>query len=97
MGLQPGRMLPRAQMRRAVIVELCSLPKLHSGQACSNSPVVLLSLTVTCHIAVCVRITWYHTWMMEAKWYCVGEPLLTPYLQHRETNGSDHSCIVSES
>lgn len=72
--------------RRTAIVELRSLPKLHSGKACSNpSPpsVALLSLTVTRHIAVCVRITWYHTWMMEAKWYCVGEPLLSPCLQHR--------------
>lgn len=32
----------------------------------------LLSLTVTCHIAVCVRITWYHTWMMEAKMVLCG-------------------------
>lgn len=77
MALQPGCMLPRVRMQKAVIVELCVLPKLHSGKAWSNPRWhCSLSHCDMSYFAVCVRITWYHTWMMKAKWNCTGEPLL---------------------
>lgn len=97
LGLQPGCMLSGVWRQRAAVWSSVPYRSCTVGQLAAIAGGVALSLTVTCHIAVCVQETWSHLWTIKAKWCRVGEPLLTPCLQHRETNRSDHSCVVSES
>lgn len=54
--------------------QLVPLPRLHSGQAGSSRQRHYCPPVSHVIIAVCVRITWPHRWVMEAKRYCVREP-----------------------
>lgn len=71
-------MHPGARRWRTAIVEVMFPTEVHSGQACSN-PQWQCSLTVICHIAVCVNMVSYVD--DGSKMVCVGEPLLSPCLQ----------------